>query len=213
MEQSVSIVVLGAFNPSIFLPGWFAKEDLVREKDAESAEIEIVHPEVTVFTLDWLRLEATRERLVVRSDRESHYEVARDLVCGALDLLRHTPAGKVGVNHDVVFECGSREAFDNFGWKLVPQGPWNQVLDRPGTARIDEQGRRTDDYDGYIRVRIEPILDGGTRVRVGVNDHFELSKENSSSSTECISALLQDEWATIAKRASEILSHMKGLVR
>ncbi len=212
IEQKVVIVVLGAFNPAIFQPSWFAQEGLVRPEEAEAAQLEIVHPEITIFQLDWVRFEATRDRLAVHSLRESHYEASRDLVVGVLDLLRHTPTRVVGINHDYVLECGSRDAFDNLGWALVPAEPWASVLERPGVARLDEQGERTDGHNGYVRVKVEPIMDGGTRVLVEVNDHYAISDKNSPSTSETIRDLLEAEWPAISKRAADILDHVKGLV-
>ena len=122
LEHEVSIVVIGAFNPSIFQPSWFAQERLIRPAEAEAAEIAIIHPEVTDFQTEWFRLKVTHDRPMVHTLRESHFEALRDLISGALDLLRHTPTGVVGVNHDMVLQCPSREAFDQFGWTLAPRG-------------------------------------------------------------------------------------------
>ncbi len=47
--QSVNIVVLGKFNPSIFHPAWFAAQNLIRTKEADAANIQIVHPEASFF--------------------------------------------------------------------------------------------------------------------------------------------------------------------
>ncbi len=77
---------------------------------------------------------------------------------------------------------------------------------------LHEQGKRTDNYDGYIKVMIEPILDGGNNVSTKVNDHFAMSADNSPSSTNTIRTLLDSEWVTISERAGRILDHMKGLV-
>ena len=210
--QSVAIVVLGAFNPSIFQPSWFVQEELVRSEEGESVELEIIHPEITIFNMEWFQFQANRDRLVIRSSRESHFEAVRDLASGVLDILRHTPTCAVGVNHDRVLDCGSRDAFDRLGWTLVPKDPWVSVLERPGMSLLHEQGARTDAYDGFIKVMIEPILDGGNNVSTKVNDHFAMSADNSPSSTNTIKTLLGSEWVTISERASHILDRMKGLV-
>ena len=62
--EGVSIVLLGDFNPKIFQPAWFAAQELIRKEEAESAEIEVIHPEVVVFSLDWLRIQVTRNRWI-----------------------------------------------------------------------------------------------------------------------------------------------------
>lgn len=213
VQQELALVVLGAFNPSIFQPSWFAQEGLMRQEDADAANIEIIHPEVAVFELDWLRLQVTRDRLAIHSKRESHYEASRDLLIGTLDLLRHMPTRALGVNHDLVLEYESRDSFNQLGWKLVPDDRWTPVLQRPGMVRVEEQGERADDHDGYIRVRVEPILDGGTKILCGVNDHFSLSEENMPSSTVAMGVLLNDEWRNVSERATHILQHVKDLIQ
>jgi hypothetical protein len=37
--QGMSIVLVGGFNPKIFHPAWFAAQKLIREKEAEEANI------------------------------------------------------------------------------------------------------------------------------------------------------------------------------
>ena len=46
-SQMVDIVFLGRFNPSIFQPMWFSSHGLLREEEADEAEIGLIHPEVT----------------------------------------------------------------------------------------------------------------------------------------------------------------------
>ena len=213
VQQELALVVLGAFNPSIFHPSWFAQEELIRQEEVDAAKIEIVHSEVATFELDWLLLQVTRDRLAMHSNRESHYEATRDLLVGTLDLLRHMPTRALGVNHDLVLEYESRDNFNQLGWELVPVESWATVLQRPGMVRVEEQGERTDGHDGYVRVRIEPILDGGTKVFCEVNDHFNLSHENMPSSTVAIGELLTSEWRNISERAAHILQHVEGLAR
>lgn len=68
--HSISIVLLGAFNPKIFQPAWFAFEELIRKQEAEEANIEIVHPDAVSFALEWLRLQVTRERFTASTTQE-----------------------------------------------------------------------------------------------------------------------------------------------
>ena len=42
-----SVVLLGHFNPRIFIPLWFAQNKIVSETEANQAEINVVHPQIT----------------------------------------------------------------------------------------------------------------------------------------------------------------------
>ncbi len=47
--DTVSIVLVGSFNPAIFQPMWFAANELIGRADAENAEVAVVHPDITQF--------------------------------------------------------------------------------------------------------------------------------------------------------------------
>ncbi len=213
IKQHMALVVLGAFNPTIFQPSWFAQEDLICDEEVKAAKIEIIHQEVTAFDLGWVKLHATRDRLILESSSEPHYDATRDLLIGTFDLLRHIPTRALGVNHALLIECESRDQFNQLGWKLVPKDRWSPVLQQPGTVRVEEQGERTDGYDGYLRVKVEPILDGGTKVLIDVNDHFSFSQEDEPNSTVAIGKLLDAEWNNIAERANPVFEHVQGIVK
>ena len=61
----VSIVLLGNFNPAIFTPAWFVLQGLLPEGTIDTAEINIVHADVTQFNTDWLSLNVTSDRFQV----------------------------------------------------------------------------------------------------------------------------------------------------
>lgn len=54
--DEVGVVLVGSLNPAIFTPAWFALHGLLPESAAESAELEVAHPQLTRFSTDWLRL-------------------------------------------------------------------------------------------------------------------------------------------------------------
>ena len=57
---NLSIVIAGEFNPIITQPFWLSSKKLIREQEAQNAKVEIMHPEVVKFSLDWVKVEATR---------------------------------------------------------------------------------------------------------------------------------------------------------
>lgn len=86
---NIVIVILGDFNPAIFHPAWFAMQELVRPQEADAAEIQLVHPDATIFQIDWGRIHVMRERFQARTSQESYFEPLRDLVIGVFTLLSH----------------------------------------------------------------------------------------------------------------------------
>jgi hypothetical protein len=51
--RGISIVFLGDFNPIIFQPSWFVSENLMTKAESDSADVQIVHADVTNFQLAW----------------------------------------------------------------------------------------------------------------------------------------------------------------
>ena len=173
-KQSVSVVLRGNFNPAIFQPSWFALQNLIRLSEAEAARVEIIHPDATVFTAEWLVVNVTGDRFHASTTQEAYYETLRDLVMGVFDLLRHTPLRVMGLNRDFHYRTSSKEAWHSLGHRLAPIGDWESVLRKLGMLNVTMQGERPDNLDGYIQVKVEPskLVEHG--VYVAVNDHYNL---------------------------------------
>src|SRR5947209_7914808 len=96
--EGIHIVLIGAFNPKIFQPAWFAHQGLIRQEEAESAEQVVTVNELSTFTADWLTLQVTPDRLQASTGDAAHFDVLRDLILGTFRLLEHTPVEKMGIN-------------------------------------------------------------------------------------------------------------------
>src|SRR4051794_20894265 len=130
--EVASVVLVGKFNPSIFQPAWLAANKLIREGEAEAANIEVIHREVCVFTTDWLNLQVTQTRFAATAVDAVHQGELRDLVLGMFTLLEHTPFDKMGMNRDMHFKMDSREKWHAFGDLLAPKECWTPIMGQPG---------------------------------------------------------------------------------
>ena len=182
--SGVDIVVLGDFNPAIFSPRWLSSNGLIRESVADSAQVQVIHPDVTDFTADWLRVQAMRDRFVMGTT-QAPYVRLRDLVLRVFaEYLPHTPLRAFGVNFSVHFVVDSRATRDRIGTTLAPLGPWGPWRESlnldgagGGMTRLQMSQLAPDGRDpgGQINVMVEPSARvglGGTGVFVMVNDHF-----------------------------------------
>jgi hypothetical protein len=202
-----NVQVLGHFNPRLFVPRWFADVGLLPEEEADGAENEFIHEEMAQFQVDWASINVTKERFIASTTRVGHIEPLRDLVVGTLELLTHTPTNALGINHDFWLDFADRSSFDAFGWALVPPANW-PVLQRPGMVRTNVQGERKDGREGYLRIQVEPVLDGQFRVHVGVNDHYQVGSQPASSMTPTIVGIINARWFESISEADEIVEHM-----
>jgi hypothetical protein len=89
--KTMSIVLIGDFNPVIIQPFWLASRKLIREQEAQNAHVEIIHNELVKFELDWVSIEITKNRFEAKSSQEPYFDPMRDLCVGIFEFLRETP--------------------------------------------------------------------------------------------------------------------------
>ena len=119
-----TIVLVGRFNPAIFQPAWFALHKMIGQKEAETADIELIHKEVSQFKLDQFEFQVLADRFAITS-LDTHPEHIRDLVISCFgQFLPHTPVRAMGINRAVHFDTGDFEVRDCVGGRLAPKDAW-----------------------------------------------------------------------------------------
>ena len=122
--QVVSIVVTGSLNPVIFSPAWLHLNSVINAAEFEAAKIVVIHPEVTDFTVDTLRLQVTAQRFTIISSELPFIRIA-DLASTIFgSLLPHTPVHQIGFNLQLHFNLESPRQRWTLGRKLAPIEPW-----------------------------------------------------------------------------------------
>lgn len=176
--RTLSLVILGKFNPSIIQPYWLAKKGLIKEQEAAGAKLSIVHPEITRFDLEWFYIEVTPERFVINCTQEPYFNPVKDLMEGIFALLPETPLSAVGLNHLLHFSIPTIDQYYNLGNQLTPFKNWNNILEDPRMLEFNiiEQ-KRKDGLKGHYSIRILPseqVPKYG--VLVVINDHLTLEE-------------------------------------
>ena len=209
----MSIVLRGPFNPVMFHPSWFAAHNLIRKQEAESAEVQIIHPSLAKFQAEWLEVQVVPDRFQAATQQESFYEVLRDMIAGMFEILTPPEMIAMGINRQFQYQLESEHAWHALGDILAPKDVWHEALDRPGMARLIMQGKRTDSLNGYIQVRVEPSPEITYGVLIEINDHYQLSEspnDGRSASDLAISCLLE-QWQTSMKRSLQIAERIVNL--
>jgi len=209
-SEQVAIVLLGAFNPSIFQPWWMVHQGLIDEEEAESAEVGIVHPEVVSFKTGPISIEVTRDRFQAQTEDATAVEALRDLVIGSFARLSHTPIAAMGVNRSTHHQMPTRESWNEIGHKLLPKEPWNDILREPGTRNLTVEGKRPDDQTGYIRAIFEPSAVVEHGIFQMVNDHFQFNDGDPKKNIRASEAMdvLAETWDASLARAQEIVERI-----
>lgn len=206
----VSVVTVGKFNPSIAQPSWFASEGLITKAEADAAQIEVIHPEVSDFTVlssegAALRVQVLRERLYIATEDARLFEMTRDLGVGILTLLRHTPVSKLGINYDCHVNMPSDDARNALGRRLAPPDPWNDVLRSPALLSLSMKSARADNLEGHVAVKVEPSPRLPFGVLVAVNDHFDITGPDGHGAEKVVD-VLKTAWDLSLKRSREIVA-------
>ncbi len=209
--QGVSIVLRGQFNPAMFHPAWFAAQNLIRQQEAEAAEIKIIHPDAAIFDVEWLQIRITRDRFQASSVQEAYYEALRDVVIGVFTVLNQTPLKGLGINRDFHYGLEAEKNWHAVGDRLAPKQDWDGILDSPGMKNLSMQGLRPDNYLGYVLVRVQPSEQANFGIYVEVNDHYELILDPEiSTSTNNAVTILADNWKDSMKRGLDIATKIVG---
>jgi hypothetical protein len=213
--HGANIVLRGSFTPAIFQPSWLASQKLIGNKEAEAAKIEIIHPQATIFSAEWLQLRVLEDRFQASTYQEAFFEPLRDLVSGVFDILSHTPIKALGLNQDFHFRLSSESKWHSVGDRLAPKEDWKEILDKPGMRALVMHSLRPDSYKGSILVQVEPSLQiTPYGLFVNINDHYLLGETEESEELPKASKIpltLSKAWSssilrgeTIAKKIASI---------
>lgn len=204
--QAITIVLVGDFNPKIFQPFWFETQKIIRKSEAESAKVNIIHPDITDFNLDWLNIQVSREKFIANSVKEPYFTNLFDFVVSTFKYLEHTPIRMLGINRDMHFQLETKEEWHEFGHKITPKSIWNGIIDSPGLRSITMEGDvNRKGLNGYIRVTCEPssrVNPNGILFKV--NDHYQVKDEKILGCSEII-LILEKEYSESINRSNSII--------
>lgn len=225
--DTVSVVLVGSFNPAIFQPLWFAAHEMLSIEDAEAAEFGLVHPEITQFSTRQFRITVEQTKFIATCEA-IHRNVVRDLVISCFGrVLIHTPVVMLGLNRELHFSCGTEEQRSQFGLRLAPLEPWGQWGEEirqswanpaapigpggpahGGMIRIQMREQpRPDGYSGWIQADIQPsqLIRAGSGIYISVNNHFNIQRDQAHPAQEAVETL-ERAWEVAMAKAEDIIA-------
>lgn len=203
----LSIVLVGDFNPSIFHPSWLAQKELIKETEAENAEVDIISKNASVFGVDSASFEITPSRFQIKSSQEPYFEALRDLAFSIFKILNETPIRSMGINHIYHYQLNEK-TYINVGKNLCPFDRWKGVLEVPRVLKLDMyQHDRNDEFQGSLRVILSPSekLDK-FGFKINVNDHYE--NTSTSPNGEDLIKILSNRWNKSYKQSQEMTENL-----
>lgn len=204
VADGASIVLVGSFNPGIFHPSWFEKQELLPTIETQDAQIEVISNDVAIFVMSWVRIEVLGDRFVARTVDESKFGPLRDLVVGTFRFLEHTPVNQVGLNREIEYQLPTEDEWHTIGHKLTPKEPWLPFVKSPGMKSVMMEAQRDDEREGVLNITIKPVVNVPSKprtVHIQVNDHIELGPEKTALDA-C--KIVEETWETSLARAIKI---------
>jgi len=222
--NTVSIVLVGSFNPAIFHPAWFLANGIFRDEDFKVAKIELIHPEIAIFNVgEWLSVRVERERFAAETREPPFIRLCDFVVKTFKEALLHTPINQIGINRQLHFSVGDNEICDKIGKLLAPQEPWGEWAQsfqgktrekRGGLISISMIQLELEDRDeGHIRTKVEPSarITDGTGIYVEINDHYDFSNKEPKGSTLHATDLLEKHFDDSIRRSEWIIDQIMSL--
>jgi hypothetical protein len=201
--EGANLFLVGAFNPAVLQPDWFAAQGLISHEEAYVANVQTSHRDRLVFTTDTFELKASTEQLVIGSTNPSAFRRLGDIVRTILEVAR-PPIGKLGLNNDVHFRLPSADTWEHIAQRLAPASSWDGLLPQPRMRSLQFQGERSDGRSGAVLVRVEPSI----RVRPGayiqVNDHYEIVNPSSTVGTDDAARIVAESWLRSFSRSEAV---------
>jgi len=204
--QTINIAVVGDFNPTIFQPFWLSSKNLIREDEAKSANVELIHNDIVRFNLDWVSFEITRNRFDVRCTKEPYFDPVKDLTVGIFKILHETPIRTLGINHIFELALQNEKYFYNFGKNLAILDLWEPSLNKPKLNYFEViENERGDGKKGSRRVRLRSAPERTFGVTLDINNHFNIDNKISE---ESLVNLIGSNWQGSLESGHTILANL-----
>jgi len=223
--ESVSIVLVGSFNPRIFHPEWFIRKQLVSEWPYESeSEPLICTPDLARVKLpDDRYIQVVQNKFVASSSAASENVSVMDIVSGSFSILSETPVSQLGMNYERMVRIGSIDRWKALGKALAPHEPWLAAAEasdnKASDALIKDADNeklaglwemvfnlpRFDDLSGYFRPKIEAVKSQSAfTLKLSTNSHIELGKEG----VKQVPTILEGNWVGSIEFAKNYLDNL-----
>lgn len=210
--EGMSIVLLGSFNPAIFHPEWFRRHSLLGESECEKASVQVISQEIAMFSIGWVAVDVTADRIALTTNQSAYFEPLRDLILGVFTLLNHTPIRVIAVNWMLHYKA------DAATWKQCGESVLNKPLLNTALPGIDLMtlslgtGTPRDELPGRaFRVVIEPSVK-----TTGIFTQFSVtwsSEEKPGFDNDALRSRLHDGWAEALAKLKDFNKGVISLCR
>jgi hypothetical protein len=201
-----TIVLIGSFNPKIFQPEWFARQQLLPQAEVDASEIKLIVPQVSHFETERFIVQVTEDRFTASSKPSANPAPLRDVVQGAFFILEHTPVTAMGLNCSMHFAVESQDRWHQIGNRLAPKDGWQEVLEgRPGLLSMTILSEKEKPKGSQFRIKVEPSVLVSTGVYFETNEHYPAPD---AEPLKGLMGILGERWEESQNYATRVVNHI-----
>lgn len=221
-RKQYSIVLLGNFNPEMFQPEWFRRQNIISEEDADFARNQdshtplIVSPQITVFRTSQMTVQIENRRFEVKADKEPLITLI-DFITKTFENLGAYNITAIGFNYIAHYKVESEAAFHIIGDKLAPKKWWETLLQDEVTGENRKSGLASmqikkckEDSDSYIlfTLQVSPAIKNG--LMLNCNDHnvMPLAEQSAEYAAEMIGKRHVEIFKNLEKLQMDLLERV-----
>ena len=199
-RESLALVFTGDFNPVILTPAWLVLKGLIREEEADNAEVAVIHNDLIKYDLGWVTIESNRTRCQFSTTQKPYFELVKDLITSVFRVLKETPVHGIGINHITELNLKNKKSYFKFGSQLTQLNYWSEELNDPRLLSLEIlEEDRMDKVPGSYRVKVSPT-GKNYGVIININDHIDVY-----STGDISTHVLEENWIRSSERATEVV--------
>ncbi len=204
--EGVNVVLMGAFEPWVLQPEWFATQGLFTQAEASGTNVQENTDDRVAFKTDVFDVTAKRGHLLIGTTRPRSLLRLKEVVSGMLALLQPNIT-RLGINRGTHFRLPSVEAWREIAQRLAPCQDWGLLPDVT-MRELTVQGSRLDGRPGSVIVKVEPSVQVGPGVYIQVNDQFEVANRPSAEGCTAAERIITESWGRSMNQAEAICRHV-----
>lgn len=158
-NTSVSLVLIGQFEPDRFSPQSLADAGVIGKKVAETASWVMLVPEKTLqFRIQWAEFLIMQDRLQIVSLESPYIRICDAAIKAITDLAPGSIVRQFGINVSCDYDMGNVEQRNELGRRVAPPLAWGRWGDRLLESMTGEQ-KGTSLQGGVINLTMREHFD------------------------------------------------------
>ncbi|MBQ8321432.1 MAG: hypothetical protein IJX92_03610 [Clostridia bacterium] len=189
-KNQCSIVLIGDFNPLMFQPEWFKRNEIISPEEVNIAENNktspmVVSNQITMFKTSQLDIRIEQKRFQVIAEKEP-FVVLKDFVIKTFEKFSGLIISAMGLNYSAHYNVGDKSKYQLVGDRLAPKKYWKSLLEdevsgddrKSGLISITMQ-KNSDSDTEHIAMTLQPSAIIKPGIFINCNSHTDFKDDAS----------------------------------